>query len=86
LAFVAAALVVGYRRNADPSAPVEPTPEECWTLGAFYRNSNDPAIFVQKRVGFGYTINFGNVWSYVVLGGFALGMMALALFLKWSQA
>jgi uncharacterized membrane protein len=84
LAFVAAALVIGYRRNADPNAPVEATPEECWTLGTFYRNANDPAMFVQKRVGFGYTINFGNVWSYVVLGGFALGMMALAFYLKWS--
>jgi uncharacterized membrane protein len=84
LAFVAAVIVIGYRRNADPNAPVEATPEECWTLGTFYKNANDPAIFVQKRVGFGYTINLGNVWSYVVMGGFALGMMALAFFLKWS--
>jgi uncharacterized membrane protein len=37
---------------------------------------------VQKRIGFGYTINLGNVWSYVVLGGFALGMIALAVFLE----
>jgi uncharacterized membrane protein len=79
LAFVAAVIVVGYRRNADPNAPVESTPEECWTLGSFYVNSNDPAIFVQKRIGFGYTLNLGNVWSYVVMGGFALGMIALVV-------
>jgi uncharacterized membrane protein len=83
--FVAGAIVIGYRRNANPNAPVEATPDECWTLGSFYVNANDPAIFVQKRVGFGYTINLGNVWSYVVLGGFMLGMVALAMFLKWSE-
>ncbi|HKA01012.1 MAG TPA: DUF5808 domain-containing protein [Candidatus Solibacter sp.] len=82
LAFVVAALVVGYRRNSGPRAPVEPTPDECWTLGSFYVNSNDPAIFVQKRIGFGYTINFGNVWSYVVMGAFFLGMLGLTQILK----
>jgi uncharacterized membrane protein len=86
IVFVGAALVIAYRRNADPDAPVEATPEECWTLGSFYVNSNDPAIFVQKRVGFGYTVNLGNMWSYVVLGGFALGMFALAMLLKWADA
>jgi uncharacterized membrane protein len=85
MGFVAAAAVIGYRRNADPKAPVEATPDECWTLGSFYVNANDPAIFVQKRIGFGYTINLGNVWSYIVMGGFTLGMIALAMFLKWSQ-
>jgi uncharacterized membrane protein len=82
LAFVLAALVIGYRRNAGPRAPVEATPDECWTLGSFYVNSNDPAIFVQRRIGFGYTINFGNVWSYIVMGLFALGMIGLTQILK----
>ena len=86
MVFVAGVLVWGFRRNADPNAVAEATPDDCWTLGGIYKNPNDPAIFVQKRVGFGYTINFGNVWSYVVIGGFALGMMALAALLKWAQA
>jgi uncharacterized membrane protein len=85
LAFVAAVLVIGYRRNADPNAPVETTPDECWTLGSFYVNPNDPAIFVQRRIGFGYTLNFGNVWTYVVMGAFAMGMAVLAMFLKWAN-
>jgi uncharacterized membrane protein len=79
LSYVTAALVYGYRRNADPRATVESTPDECWTLGSFYRNANDPAIFVQRRIGLGYTVNLGNVWTYVVLGGFILGMAALTL-------
>jgi len=85
LAFVAAAIVIGYRRNAAPNAPVESTPDECWTLGSFYVNSHDPAIFVQRRIGFGYTLNLGNVWTYVVMGGFTVGMIALAMYLKWAN-
>ena len=37
-----------------------------WVLGAFYVNRDDPCIFVEKRFGFGYTINFGN-WKAVAL-------------------
>jgi hypothetical protein len=28
-------------------------------VGDFYFNKNDPKIFVPKRYGFGYTLNFG---------------------------
>lgn len=35
-----------------------------WVLGAFYVNRDDPCIFVERRFGFGYTINFGN-WKAV---------------------
>jgi uncharacterized membrane protein len=31
-----------------------------WVLGVFYVNREDPSIFVEKRFGLGYTINFGN--------------------------
>ena len=31
-----------------------------WYLGGFYVNRDDPSIFVEKRFGIGYTINFGN--------------------------
>ena len=84
-AFVVGAMVWAYRRNSDPNAPAEPTPDECWTLGSIYINRNDPALFVQKRIGYGYTINLGNVWTYVVFGGFTLGMFALAFFLGWGM-
>ena len=84
MAFVLAMLVWAYRSNSDPDTPMEATPDECWTLGGIYKNPSDPAIFVQKQVGFGYTINFGNVWSYVVLGGFTLGAIGLAAWLRWA--
>jgi len=41
-------------------------PDEEWT-GMFYSNPKDPALFVPKRFGIGYTLNFGNPMSWVVL-------------------
>ena len=44
------------------------TPERCWKKDRkYYINCADPALFVEKRVGIGYTPNFGNAWSWVVL-------------------
>jgi len=31
-----------------------------WRAGVFYVDRNDPALFVPKRAGFGYTFNFGH--------------------------
>jgi uncharacterized membrane protein len=41
-------------------------PEEAWR-GVFYSNTGDPALLVPKRYGIGYTLNFGNPWSWVVM-------------------
>jgi uncharacterized membrane protein len=43
------------------------TPDECWKLGFFYFNPADPAIFVEKRLGIGYTCNFGNRTAWLAL-------------------
>jgi uncharacterized membrane protein len=34
-----------------------------------YYNPADPAIFVEKRFGMGYTMNFANPWSWVLMAG-----------------
>jgi uncharacterized membrane protein len=44
------------------------TPDECWKLGFFYCNPADPTVFVEKRLGIGYTCNFGNPTTWLVLG------------------
>lgn len=38
-----------------------------WKLGAFYFNPNDPAIFVEKRYGVGWTINFGRPAAVAII-------------------
>ncbi|WP_312097783.1 DUF5808 domain-containing protein [Niallia sp.] len=38
-----------------------------WKGGLFYFNKNDPSIFVEKRFGIGWTMNFANPIGYVVV-------------------
>jgi uncharacterized membrane protein len=37
-----------------------------WKGGLFYFNRNDPSIFVEKRFGVGWTLNFGNPIGYLI--------------------
>jgi len=41
--------------------------DQYWKLGIFYVNKNDPSIFVEKRFGVGWSINFGNPTGYFIL-------------------
>ena len=51
-----------------PGGPVgDRTPDACWKWGMFYINPCDPALFVEKRFGIGYTVNLGNRWSWIFL-------------------
>jgi uncharacterized membrane protein len=42
------------------------TPDACWKWGQFYNNPQDPALFVPKRVGVGWTLNYGHPWGWPV--------------------
>ncbi len=39
---------------------VRPDDDRHWRAGMRYVNPADPALFVQKRFGVGWTLNFGN--------------------------
>ncbi len=43
--------------------------DKYWKAGIFYVNKNDPSIFVEKRFGVGWTINFANPIGYIILFG-----------------
>jgi uncharacterized membrane protein len=58
------------------------TPDDCWKGGLIYFNRKDSAIFIEKRMGIGYTLNFGNPWSWVFLG--ALFVFPSVLYLTQS--
>jgi len=64
--------------SADSPPVGDRTPDECWKLGLFYLNRNDPALFVEKRFGLGWTLNFGNPKSWLVMGAI-LGVTVAAL-------
>lgn len=72
LALLIPAIVYAVHESNKPRGPVDPTPNECWKAGIIYNNPNDAALFVQRRDGMGFTINFGNRWSWVVFGALAL--------------
>jgi uncharacterized membrane protein len=75
--FPAVLLVWVIKVIRDPRMPVDSTPDDCWYLGSIYVNSKDPAIFVQKRIGFGYTVNMGNRLAWLIMGGFVAALVGL---------
>jgi uncharacterized membrane protein len=55
------------------------TSDAHWKWGIFYFDPADPSIFVEKRFGIGYTVNFGNRWSWAVLGLLLVAILARGL-------
>jgi uncharacterized membrane protein len=55
------------------------SPDRRWKAGIFYVDPDDPAIFVEKRFGIGYTLNFGHPMSWLILGVSILGPLAVAV-------
>jgi uncharacterized membrane protein len=75
--FLAAMVCPSLLRHAESGTDTgEITPDACWHGDQFYYNPNDPALFVEKRIGIGVTINFGNPRSWIVL---ALTLLFIAL-------
>jgi uncharacterized membrane protein len=77
------ALVIGgtlfirvMRRTAVLEGPPigDTTPDSSWILGRLYFNRADPTLFVERRMGLGYTLNLGNPWSWVVVIVFIAGI------------
>jgi uncharacterized membrane protein len=44
------------------------TEDRYWIGGVIYVNPNDPALFVERRFGIGYTLNLGNRLSWLIMG------------------
>lgn len=56
--------------------------DKYWKLGSIYYNPDDPAIFVQKRFGVGWTNNFAHPISWVMIGGL---VVIIIVFVKLSS-
>lgn len=75
----------GGSRLVDPAARAPPvgdrTDDAHWLGGIIYVNSADHALFVEKRMGIGWTLNFGHLWAWLLLAGMLaiplLGRLAL---------
>jgi uncharacterized membrane protein len=67
------------RRNAaDAQPPIgDTTPDSCWIFGRLYFNRRDPVLFVERRLGLGYTLNLGNPWSWLVIAVYVVAVLTL---------
>jgi len=62
----------GARFMATGRGPIgDRTADARWIGGLLYFNPADPALLVEKRMGIGWTVNFGNPWSWVPVAAVA---------------
>lgn len=54
--------------------------DKYWKLGSLYFNPSDPSIFVEKRVGIGWTVNFGHPAGSLILLGIVIVCVLLSIF------
>ena len=55
------------------------TPDHAWKVGGLVCfNPHDPAMWVENRVGFGYTLNMGNPRAWLLMAGMMLAPMIAA--------
>lgn len=59
----------------------DPDDDIYWKAGVFYVNKNDPSIFVEKRFGVGWTLNYGNPIGYLIIFVPLLIILAISLLL-----
>ncbi|WIV17683.1 DUF5808 domain-containing protein [Paenibacillus polygoni] len=62
----------GGSRVKSPVAPSTKPPrddDQNWKLGMFYFNPQDPSLFVEKRMGYGWTINHARPLAWIILVG-----------------
>jgi len=71
----------GAARRQPGGGPHGRSPESSWKAGVFYVNPDDPALFVPKRFGIGYTLNFAHPLSWLILGLSILGPLAVAVWI-----
>ena len=56
------------------------TPDAAWKWGLFYYNPDDVTLFVEKRFGIGYTVNWANRWSWTLMVLASLPIVLLVIF------
>jgi uncharacterized membrane protein len=60
------------------------TDSRFWKAGLIYYNPGDSALMVPKRLGFGYTFNFGRPMSWLIFGAILLIPLLLPLLIHAS--
>ncbi len=89
LTAVVGAVVVLARNNRERDQGEEDTglthrdDDTYWRGGLFYLNHHDPALLIPRRFGLGWTLNFGNPWTAMLLVGL-LALIGLVIALRFG--
>lgn len=68
--------------DQDNSMEEESDDDQYWKWGLFYYNPNDPSVFVEKRVGIGWTVNIGTIQGKLYIIGtlvFTIAIVAISI-------
>jgi hypothetical protein len=72
------------REDACEDRAEDSPPAGRWRAGIFYLNREDPSIFVQKRFGTGYTLNFGQPMAWLLLVVLLIVILVPLLVSVWT--
>jgi uncharacterized membrane protein len=76
----------GARLTQTGRAPIgDRTADARWIGGLLYFNPTDPALLVERRMGIGWTVNFGNPWSWVPVAAVAVIVVTAPLTLRGAS-
>lgn len=64
------------------TAEIDRDDDKYWKLGQIYFNPNDPTMFIEKRFGIGWTINFANFKGWLILIGIIVVIFASQYIIK----
>lgn len=60
-------------RDKEAQNPVIRDDDRYWKWGMFYHNPDDPSVFIEKRVGIGWTMNWARPLAWII----TLGLIAV---------
>lgn len=61
------------------SNPIFRDDDRYWSSGFLYNNPDDPALFVPKRFGLGWTLNFGHPQAKLFITVMIVAMLVLVI-------
>ncbi|WP_176009286.1 DUF1648 domain-containing protein [Paenalkalicoccus suaedae] len=71
---------ITYSSGQEPTR-IDRDDDTYWKLGQFYVNKHDPSLFLEKRFGVGWTINFARPLAWMILIGIIATAISLPLLL-----
>ncbi|MBM0065492.1 DUF1648 domain-containing protein [Alkalicoccobacillus gibsonii] len=74
----------GSRVHTDHSAQtdhIDRDNDRYWKLGQIYVNPNDPSLFLEKRFGVGWTVNFARPVAWLLLAGVVITAIGIPMLL-----